>query len=69
MTEMQLESYFDFLSPTEIRVRGHRIGIESVLYEYLHNERTVEQLAERFPTLSLEEIHQSCSTFFPIRRS
>ena len=33
---MQLEQYFDFLAPDDIRIeKGHRIGIESVLYEYL----------------------------------
>ena len=28
---MQLEDYFDFLSPDDIRIHGHRISIESVL--------------------------------------
>jgi hypothetical protein len=30
---MQLEQYFDFLAPDDIRIKGHRIGIESVLYD------------------------------------
>ena len=54
---MQLEDYFDFLGPHDIRLKGHRIGIESVLYEYLFREQTPEQLAQRFPTLTLEQIH------------
>jgi uncharacterized protein (DUF433 family) len=54
---MQLEDYFDFLSPNDIRIKGHRIGIESVLYEYIHRSRTPEQIAERFPTLTLDEIY------------
>ena len=37
---MQLEDYFDFLGPHDIRLKGHRIGIESVLYEYLFREQT-----------------------------
>ena len=32
---MPLESYFDFLSPDDIRVRGHRIGIDDILGLYL----------------------------------
>ena len=32
---MELESYFDFVSPEEIRVKGTRIGIETVLEDYL----------------------------------
>lgn len=54
---MQLESYFDFLAPNDIRIKGHRIGIESVLYEYIHHASSPEELQERFPTLSLEEIY------------
>ena len=33
---MQLEDYFDVQGPDDIRIRGHRIGIETVLYEYIH---------------------------------
>ena len=54
---MQLEDYFDFLAPDDIRIKGHRIGIESVLYEYIHNAQTAEEIASRFPTLTLEQIY------------
>jgi uncharacterized protein (DUF433 family) len=54
---MQLEDYFTFLAPNDIRLRGHRIGIETILYEYLHRGRTAEQIAEEFDTLTLEEIY------------
>ena len=54
---MQLEQYFDFLAPDDIRIKGHRIGIESVLYEYLFHEQTPEQILRRFPSLALEQIY------------
>ena len=54
---MQLEDYFDFLAPDDIRLKGTRIGIESVLYEYLHRSQPAEVIKERFSTLSLEQIH------------
>jgi uncharacterized protein (DUF433 family) len=54
---MQLEDYFDVLAPDDIRLRGHRIGIESVLYEYIYRERTPEEIAARFPTLSLDQVY------------
>ena len=54
---MQLEDYFDMQGPEDIRIRGHRIGIETVLYEYIHRGRTPEQIAAQFPTLSLEEVY------------
>ena len=54
---MKLEDYFDFLAPDDIRVKGHRVGIESVLYEYLFRERKPEEIAQRFPSLTLEQIY------------
>lgn len=54
---MQLEEYFEFLEPNDIRLKGHRIGIESILYEYLHHDKTPEEIADRFPTLTLEQVY------------
>ncbi|MBM3128070.1 MAG: DUF433 domain-containing protein [Chloroflexi bacterium] len=54
---MQIEEYFDFLAPDDIRVKGHRVGIESVLYEYLFREKSPEEIAQRFPSLTLEQIY------------
>ena len=54
---MQLEDYFDFLAPNDIRLKGHRIGIETVLYDYIHRGRTPEQIVASYPSLTLEEVH------------
>lgn len=54
---MQLEDYFNFLAPDDIRLKGSRVGIESVLYQYIHREQTPSEIQKRFPTLSLEQIH------------
>ena len=54
---MVLEEYFDFQAPDDIRIKGSRIGIESVLYEYIYREQSPEAIAQRFPTLSLEQIY------------
>ncbi len=53
---MRLEDYFDFLAPDDIRLKGHRIGIDDVLYYYLDGY-TPEEIAANLPTLSLEQIH------------
>lgn len=53
---MQIEDYFDFLPSGDIRIKGHRIGIEHVLVEYIHRVMTPKQLAERFPSLNMEKI-------------
>jgi uncharacterized protein (DUF433 family) len=54
---MQLEDYFDFLAPDDIRIKGTRIGIESILYEYIHRSRTPEEIAQRFHTVTLEQVY------------
>ena len=54
---MQLEDYFDVLRPDDIRLRGHRIGIESILYAYIHESMTPEEIAARFPTLTLDQVY------------
>jgi uncharacterized protein (DUF433 family) len=54
---MKLENYFDFLAPADIRIKGTRIGIESVLYDYIYRQQTAEQIAEHFPTLKLQQIY------------
>jgi len=54
---MELENYFDFLATDDIRIKGSRIGIESVLYNYIYRQQPAEQIAEHFPTLKLQQIY------------
>jgi uncharacterized protein (DUF433 family) len=54
---VQLEDYLDMQSPVQIRIRGHRIGIEIVLGDYLEEGLSAEEIAWRYPTLTLEEVH------------
>jgi uncharacterized protein (DUF433 family) len=54
---VQLKDYFDFQTPDDIRIKGSRIGIESVLYEYIHNARTAEEIKQRFYTITLEQVY------------
>lgn len=54
---MDLAAYFDFISPNDIRIKGSRIGIQSVLYEYIYRSRTPEQIAERYETLRLDQVY------------
>ncbi len=53
----QLEDYFEFLTPEDIRVKGTRIGIEHILYEYVVGGKTAEEIAELFHTVSLEQVY------------
>lgn len=54
---MNAEDFFEFLAPDDIRIKGHRIGIETVLHEYLHRGKCAEDIQSQFPTLTLEEVY------------
>ncbi len=54
---MKLEDFFDFLADDDIRIRGTRIGIESVLYDYVYRKQTAEQIAESFPSLKIQQVY------------
>ncbi|MDY6782389.1 MAG: DUF433 domain-containing protein [Cyanobacteriota bacterium] len=54
---MQLEDYFNFLRPDDIRLKGTRIGIETVLYDFIHRSRPPEQIAQTYPSLTLEQVY------------
>jgi uncharacterized protein (DUF433 family) len=54
---MQLEDYFDFLAPNDIRIKGSRIGIETVLYDYIHRGRSPEAIDERYWSINLEQVY------------
>lgn len=54
---MLLEDYFDFQRPGDIRVKGTRIGIETILYDFIHRARTPEEIAQTYPSLNLELVY------------
>jgi uncharacterized protein (DUF433 family) len=54
---MQLEDYFNFLAPNDIRLKGSRIGIKTVLYEYIYRARTPEEISQTYLTLTLEQVY------------
>lgn len=54
---MQIEEYFNFLSDNDIRIQGSRIGIETVLYEFIHRGQTPENIVKSYPNLSLEQVY------------
>jgi uncharacterized protein (DUF433 family) len=52
-----LQDYFDVLAPDDIRLKGTRIGIESILYHYIHRNQSPEEIAATFHTVSLEQVY------------
>ena len=54
---MQLEDYFNFLAPNDIRIQGTRVGIESVLYDYIFRARTPEEIEQSYSTVTLDQVY------------
>jgi len=54
---MQLEDYFVFLAANDIRLKNTRIGIETVLYDYIYRNRTPEEITKTYPSLTLEQVY------------
>ena len=54
---MQIQDYFNFIAADDIRIKGSRIGIESVLYEYIYRAKTPEEIAQQFETITLEDVY------------
>jgi uncharacterized protein (DUF433 family) len=61
---MQLENYFDFLAENDIRVKRTRLGIETILWDYLQLGLFPEQIATRYPTLTLEQVYGTLTYYW-----
>lgn len=60
---MQLEDYFETVGEDDIRLKGHRIGIDTVLDYYLQGY-SPEQILVELPSLNLEKIHATITYYF-----
>ncbi|MEM1168479.1 MAG: DUF433 domain-containing protein [Cyanobacteria bacterium P01_H01_bin.35] len=59
---MKLEDYFEFLNSDDIRIKGHRIGIDDVI-AYYWKGYTPEKIQTELPTLSLEKIYATITYY------
>ncbi|MDY7039359.1 MAG: DUF433 domain-containing protein [Chloroflexota bacterium] len=59
---MEWNDYFDFFSTDDIRIKGTRVGIETVLDDYLSGA-SPEEIAARYRTLTLEQVYATI-TFY-----
>ena len=59
---MELENYFEFLSDEDIRIKGTRIGIETVLDDYLDGI-SPEEIAARYKSLTLEQVYATLTYY------
>jgi uncharacterized protein (DUF433 family) len=59
---MQLEDYFDFLDPNDIRIKGHRVGIQSILAKYIAG-MPAEEITRRYDTLRPLDIYATITYY------
>ncbi|WP_414545240.1 DUF433 domain-containing protein [Nostoc sp. CCY0012] len=52
-----IADYFNFFSPGDIRIKNSRIGIETILYEYIDCGRSPEEIAQIYQSISLEQVY------------
>ena len=45
------------MAENDIQIKGTRIRIETVLYEYIHDGKTPEAIADRYHTVTLEQVY------------
>ena len=65
---MELEEYFNFLAPNDIRVKGTRVGIETILYDYIYRSRSPQDIVASYPSLTLEQVYATSPTICTIRK-
>jgi len=61
---MELENNFDFLSQEDIRIRGTRIGIETVLEDFLERGLSPEEISVRYTNLTLKQVYATITYYF-----
>jgi uncharacterized protein (DUF433 family) len=59
---MNLDSCFDFINGKEIRLRGTRIGIETVIRDFLSGT-SPEEIALRYRSLGLPQVYAAITYY------
>ena len=59
---MTFDQLFDRISDDDIRIKGHRIGIDDVL-TYFIDGYSAEEIQAQLPTLSLKEIYATITYY------
>lgn len=62
MTAVTFEDYLEVLGPDTIRVRGTRVGIETIVDDYLAGA-SPEEIAARYRTLTLEQVYATITYY------
>ncbi|MBP6440164.1 MAG: DUF433 domain-containing protein [Caldilineaceae bacterium] len=63
---IQVAPLFDILAPDDIRIHGHRIGIEHIVFAFNRGE-TAEEIMQRFPGLDLRTVYSLIAYYLTYR--
>jgi uncharacterized protein (DUF433 family) len=66
---MDLNDYFTIVTPNDIRIRGTRVGSETVLYDFIHRGHSPEAIAARYPSLTLEQVYATITYYLHNREA
>jgi uncharacterized protein (DUF433 family) len=61
---MNIEDYFNFLATDDIRIKGTRVGIETILYDFIHRARTPEEIQRSYPSVTLEQVYATITYYY-----
>ena len=56
-------TYFQIFTPGDIRVKGTRVGIETILYDFIYRGRAPENIAADYPSLTLEQVYATITYY------
>ncbi|WP_045220563.1 DUF433 domain-containing protein [Desulfonatronum thioautotrophicum] len=62
MKQFNSSDFFDFSNKDDIRIKGTRVGIETILEDYM-NAFSPEEISLRYPSLTLEQVYATI-TFY-----
>lgn len=66
---VQLADYFEVVRADDIRLKQTRIGIETILFEYLFRERSPQEIVQAYPSLSMEQVYATLLLYWHDRAS
>lgn len=63
---LEVTPLLDILAPDDIRIHGHRIGLEHLVFAFKHGE-TAEEIVQRFPGMDLRTIYTLIAYYLTYR--
>lgn len=63
---LQVAALLDILAPDDVRIRGHRLGLEHLVFAFNRGE-TAEEIVQRFPGVDLRTVYTLIAYYLTYR--